>query len=378
MKIVFTGGHFSPAYAVIKKMQKENEVFVVGRKFAFEGGTNETYEYKICKKEHIPFAAIKAGRLQRKLTRYSLTALGRFPVGVYSAITILKRERPDVVVTFGGYIGLPVAIAASLLHIPVVLHEQTQKAGLSAKLISRFASVILVSFESSVSYFNVQKTVLTGNPLREELFEDIDVPAFHAKLPIIYITGGSTGAHAINLLVMEIIPDLVSEFFVVHQAGSQDSNDIEKLLALKEKLPEQHRKNYIVEKFYTPQEVSYLLKNSSLVVSRSGINTVLELMALGSMAILIPLPYGQQNEQRENAKLYASTGLGEYMEQDTITASALLLKMRAMIKEQKKYRDNAKNAAQYVHKDAVNKIIQQIYHYGRREKRGNSSSPEKA
>lgn len=377
MKIVFTGGHFSPAYAVIKKAQKENEVFVIGRKYAFEGDRNETYEYKICKKENIPFSAIKAGRLQRKFTRHSLLAFGRFPVGVYAALKILKKEKPDVAVTFGGYIGLSVSIAASLLHIPIILHEQTQKAGLSAKLISRFASVVLISFESSKSYFNAKKTVLTGNPLREELFEKVDMPVFHTQLPIIYITGGSTGAHAINSLFSEIIPELVTDFFVVHQAGSQESNDLEKLYAIKEKLPPKFKNNYIVEKFYTPLEVSYLLKNSSLVVSRSGINIVLELMALGAVALLIPLPYGQQNEQRENAKLYASTGLGEYVEQDDITPSRLLTKMRVMIKEQKNYRSNADSAAKYVHKDAVDKIIQQIYQYGRREERRNTNSPQK-
>lgn len=374
MKIIFTGGHFSPAYAVIKKLDSSNQILVIGRKYAFEGDTNETYEYKMCVQENIPFVGITAGRLQRKFTKHTVKSAAKFPIGVYKALNILKREKPDVVVTFGGYIGLPVAIAASILRIPVVLHEQTQRAGLSAKLISRFASVVLLSFDSSKKYFGGKKTVITGNPIREELFQSIDVDRFHSQKPLIYVTGGSTGAHAINTFVKDILPDLVSEFFVVHQTGSQDSQDYETLQKMREALSSSISKNYIVEKFFTPKEVSYLLKNASLVVSRSGINTVLELMALGTVGLLIPLPYGQQNEQKENAQLFTQTGLGEYALQDDLTGEVLLSKMRAMIKEQKKYKLNAQKAASYVHKDAVEKIIQEIYKYGRREK-GRSSYP---
>jgi UDP-N-acetylglucosamine--N-acetylmuramyl-(pentapeptide) pyrophosphoryl-undecaprenol N-acetylglucosamine transferase len=378
MKIIFTGGHFSPAHAVIKKIQKDNEVLVIGRKYAFEGHANETLEYKICIKENIPFVPIKAGRLQRKFTRFTIQAAGRFPLGVYSALRILRQEKPDVVVTFGGYIGLSVAIAASLLHIPIVLHEQTQKAGLSARLISRFASVVLVSFETSKEYFKNKPVVLTGNPIREELFEEFDIPEYHSQLPLVYVTGGSTGAHAINSFVGEILQELTSEFFLVHQTGSQGSNDIEVMRKMKDELPPHLKKNYVVEKFFTPKEVSYLLKNASLVISRSGINTVLELMALGTVGLLIPLPFGQQNEQKENAILYSSTGLGEFVLQDEINGRVLLQKMRAMIKEQKNYRLNAKNALRYVHKDAVEKIIKQIYQYGRKaSKRGSSNYLEK-
>lgn len=376
MKIIFTGGHFSPAYAVIKRIQKEHNVAVIGRRYAFEGHQNETLEYLQCKKDKIPFFEINAGRLQRKFTKYSAQSVVKFPNGVIQAIKILRDQKPDVVVTFGGYVGLPIAIASYVLRIPVVLHEQTQKAGLSSKIIGRFASKILISFDSSIPYFPKHKTVLTGNPIREEIFQKRDIKKFHTTRPLIYITGGSTGAHAINMTVSKILPDLTSNYFVVHQTGSQDTNDFENLVNLRAQLTTSTRENYIVEKFFSPIEVAYLFQNASLVVSRAGINTVTELLALGTVALLIPLQYGQQNEQKDNAMLMSSTGLGEYLLQENITAQKLLEKMRDMIKEQKNYKKHAQNALKYIHKDAVDKIIEQIYFYGRR-KEGNLDSPEK-
>ena len=187
MKIVITGGHFSPAHSVIKKLTKSDEILVIGRRYAFEGDTNETYEYQICQRELISFSEIKAGRLQRKLTSRSIPAALKFPKGIYDALKILKDFNPDVVVTFGGYVGLPVALASSILKIPVVLHEQTQNAGLSSKLIAKVASVICVSFDSSLKHFKQKNVVLTGNPIREEILK-LKNTASNSEKTIIYIT----------------------------------------------------------------------------------------------------------------------------------------------------------------------------------------------
>lgn len=369
MKIIFTGGHFSPAYAVIKKLMGKHQIVVVGRRYAFEGDKNETFEYRLCKTKSIPFLTINAGRLQRKFTSHSIVAAAKFPTGIFEALKILRSQKPDIVVTFGGYIGLPVSLASKLLGIPVVLHEQTQKAGLASRIIARFASVVLISFESSRHYFGNARVVLSGNPLREELFQENIPNPFHSNLPIIYITGGSTGAHAINMLIKDVLFDIVSDFHVVHQVGSQASNDYQMMRDERKKLPVDLQKNYTVEHFFSPLEVSYLLKNSVLVVSRSGVNTVTELMATGAVALLIPLPYGQHNEQKDNAEFYSMLGLGEYIEQDGLTGSILASKMRDMIKKRQDYAANGKNALQYIHKDAADKISELITGYGRREER---------
>lgn len=368
MKIVITGGHFSPAHAVIKKIRRNNEILVIGRKYAFEGDTNETHEYRICQKENIPFKVLNAGRLQRKFSKHTIPAALKFPGGVFIALKLLKEFKPDVVVTFGGYIGLPVTIAAFILHTPVVLHEQTQGAGLSSRLIGKFASVILLSFNSSKTYFGNKTTILTGNPIRPEIFEDGEMLNLATDKNIIYITGGSTGSRLINQTLYEILPELLKDFTVVHQTGnSKESEDFEKFRQFRQKLSSKLQNNYIVKEFFSPENVSWLLKNASLVVSRAGINTIFEMMVCKSPGLLIPLEIGQENEQKENARFFARIGMGTYIEQKDLDPIGLLLRIRAMIKEQKKYKDNAKNADPYIIKNADENIATWVLQYGKRK-----------
>jgi UDP-N-acetylglucosamine--N-acetylmuramyl-(pentapeptide) pyrophosphoryl-undecaprenol N-acetylglucosamine transferase len=365
MRIIITGGHFSPAYAVIQKIEKDNNILVIGRKHAFEGDKNETYEYRLCIDKGIPFKDLNAGRLQRKFTRYTLFSAAKFPGGIVGALKILHAFKPDVVVTFGGYIGLAVALAASVLRIPVILHEQTLRAGLSSKIIGKFASAVLISFESSRKYFKNEKVILTGNPIREEFFKRTDIKDFKSSLPLIYVTGGSTGAHAINEVFFELIPQLVKEYTIVHQTGKNTQfEDSKKAYELKTELPRDVQKNYIPRPFFLPEEVSFLFQNAALVVSRSGINTVTELMALGTPGLLIPLPFGQLNEQKENAQLFEKTGGGKYLEQNEMTPERLLATLHAMINEGKGYKKNAGFVNEYIHIDAADKISKIIYRYG--------------
>lgn len=371
MKIVITGGHFSPAYSVIRKVKNTDEILVIGRKYAFEGDKNETLEYKLCKKENIPFISINAGRLQRNFSKHTLPSFLRLPKGIYDAIKILKKENPDVILTFGGYVGLTVSLAAKTLNIPVILHEQTQKSGLSARLISKFASVICISFETSKSYFKDKNVVFTGNPIREEIYKFPDMK-INTKRPIVYITGGSTGSHALNQAVFEIIDELLDEYFVVHQTGnSQVFRDYEKLKSKKESLNVDKKEKYLLKEFFEPEEVGYLLHKSDLVVSRAGANIVSELMVIGVVSLLIPLPHGQQNEQLENAIMFKNTGLGLYLEQKNLTPERLLSLISDMIRNKQNYLKNKDIASNLIKKDAAEKIIEQVYVYGRkgREKR---------
>lgn len=365
MKIVITGGHFTPAYSVLRKIPKGNEILIIGRKFAFEGEKIETFEYKICRKSDIPFKEIEAARLQRKFTRYTLPSLIKFPRGIYTAIKYLKAFKPDVVVTFGGYVGLTVAFASFILRIPVVLHEQTQKAGLSSRLISKFASKVLISFESSRKFFPSRHIVLTGNPLRDELFKTYDFAKYNSSKPIIFVTGGSTGSHFINKIIGKIIHKLVTDFTIVHQTGDNKFKDYENLSVKRNLLEEKLRSNYILQKFTSPEETTYLFQKSSLVISRSGINTVCELIALQKKALLIPLPYGQINEQKDNAILYKKTGLGDFEEQKNLESEELLQKIHDMINEPKKKMDNV-SYDNIIYKNAAEGIAQQVLEYGRR------------
>lgn len=365
MKIVVTGGHFSPAYSIIQKIRNGNEILVVGRKHAFEEDKSETFEYKVCKKLDIPFKSIKTGRLSRRLSLNTFKSLAKFPIGIYKSTKILKDFKPDVVVTFGGYIGLPVAIAAFLLKIPVVLHEQTQKAGLSSKLISKFSTVILVSFESSREFFKGKNVVLTGNPLRSEFF-DKNKNSLGIQNPSIYVTGGSTGSHFINDIVSKILPNLLSDYQVFHQTGdSKEFNDYDNLKKI-------NHKNYNVAKFYNPSEVFELLKSVDLVISRSGINTVCEIIATGAVSLLVPLPIGQLNEQKDNAIFVKQLGIGDFMLQVDITPEKLLERIDDMIRNKQSFKKNFVSSRKFIVFDSTDKIVEQIYLHGRGGKKENN------
>lgn len=361
MKVLITGGHFSPAQAVLAELKKRGvEVFVVGRRHPFEGDKSLSFEYLVSERENLPFYEIKTGRFQRKFTAYTISSLLKTPSGFFSSISILRKVRPDVVITFGGYIGLPVGLAAAVMGIPVVLHEQTQNMGLAARFLSYFAQKICISFKSSETHFPESKTVFTGNPVRAEIIETKNkIPLPAGK--VVYITGGSTGSHFINSLMYEIAEKLLSDFILVHQTGeSLKYDDYDRLQKLRESFDENKKKRYILRKFIFPEEIGSIFAQADLILSRSGANSVSEIMMTQKMSLLIPLPHGQDNEQLVNAKLIESLGIGEYIEQDNATSVAVLSKIHSMSENENVYRKNMGKTKEFVVLGAASKIADVI------------------
>src|SRR3989344_6440377 len=184
MKVLITGAHFTTAVAVIEELKnlsalpyrqaggrqdKENiEIVYVGRKTTMEGDSSPSAESQILPKMGVKFIPIVAGRLQRSFTLYTVPALLKIPVGFLQSIYIILREKPDVVVSFGGYVGVPVVFVSWLWSIPILIHEQTLVSGLANKISGLFADKVAVSFNMEHS-FNKEKVILTGNPIRKEI-----------------------------------------------------------------------------------------------------------------------------------------------------------------------------------------------------------------
>jgi UDP-N-acetylglucosamine--N-acetylmuramyl-(pentapeptide) pyrophosphoryl-undecaprenol N-acetylglucosamine transferase len=367
MRIIITaggGGHFAPALSVINTLPKEWDVLFIGRKYAFEADKTLSFEFKTAQEIGLPFQAISAGRLQRHWSRHAIPAFLRFPLGFLQAYRILSTYKPHLILSFGGYVSLPVVLAGALLRIPIVVHEQTLKVGLSNSIAAHVAKTICVSWEPSKQYFPKEKVVFTGNPLKLDKKEQKDFFKTHpiapkdTSLPLLYITGGSLGSHAINELIADCIEKLLQKYVIVHQSGdAQEYKDFDSLLAKRNALPKHLQDRYIVTKFIDPYEVASLLQKATLVVSRAGMSTVSELLYFGKPTLFIPLPISQNNEQMENALFFKNQGLGEVFPQKTLSGERLYEHIVSMVTHHERYLKNAPKAKTLIQPDAASHIL---------------------
>lgn len=362
MKIAIIGGHLAPALAVMDSLATTDKIVFFGRASAFEGDQSPSLESQLMQKRGIPFVPITTARLQRKLSRHTFPAFSKLPLGFSQALTALRKYKPDVVLSFGGYLSLPVCFAAKTLGIPVVIHEQTLQAGVANKIVGKIANKICISWESSRPFFPPEKTVLTGNPLRKFQMSNFKYPISNDEnLPLLYITGGSAGSHAINELVKGALETLLQRTRIIHQTGdAKQFQDFEKLQAQKAALPRELQEHYSIHTFIAPEETGALMQQASLVVGRSGMNTVTELLYFGTPALLIPLPYGQKNEQQNNAEFLHTLGMADVLLQEEASAAVLAERVFAMLDTITTYKHHAREGKPLIHEDAAEKILQQL------------------
>lgn len=360
MKIVLIGGHLSPALSVLEALPSDCEVLFIGRKYTFEGDNAESLEYVTITGLKIPFVELNTGRLQRKLTRHTISSFFKLPSGIFKSFLTLIKFKPDVVVGFGGYVSLPVIFCAYLLRIPVVIHEQTLEAGFANKFSGKFATKICISWNSSIKYFPKDKVVLTGNPIRQFAVRSSQFEIGN-KFPVIYVTGGSSGSHFINVIIKGCLKDLLGKYNVIHQTGdAQEFNDFEKLAEERSILPAGLAERYHVEKFIEPNLIGSILEKADLVITRSGMNTITELIHFGKPALLIPLPFSQNSEQLKNAKFLEKLGLGKVLYQTELDSKKLLQAIMSMFRGIKNYKINNEKLKELPGKNAAANIIEVI------------------
>lgn len=335
-KLFITGGHLAPAKAVIEEIcdtKPDWKIIFIGRQYEFEGSGVPSKEKEVISSMGIEFVNITAGRLQRSFSKHTFSSLAKFPIGFFQALRVCNKEHPDVVVSFGGYVALPVVLAAFVCHVPVITHEQTRVVGLANRIIGFFAKKICLSFPDIDHTFAPGKTMVTGLPMRKELFNVKLFAPFRANIathPLLYITGGTTGSVSLNELVFPIIQALVRQYTVVHQTGKASVATAEHIQAL---LPVDAQRRYITGDYFDERTVGWLLRNALLVVGRSGANTVTELAFFGTNALLIPLPWAGRNEQLKNAQWLASFGNASIIHQASVTPQALLSAIYSSVKK---------------------------------------------
>ena len=313
---VVGGGHLTPALATIEKLlDKKASILFVGREVTdiYNSASKEMLE---AEKLGVGFETISPAKFHRKPLSRNVSEPKKALISIAQAFKIIRRFNPDVVLCFGGYVALPIALIARLKSIPIITHEQTSVLGKSNQVISKFATRLAISWESSVAQSN--KVILTGNPIRTQITNKQATPEWFQKqkLPLIYITGGNQGARDINRYIVNNLEKLTKKYQLIHQTGdARDREDYNLALQAKKSLPKTLRKNYSPKTWLADKEVAWLMQSADLVVGRSGANTIAELLVNETNSLLIPLPFSAKGEQYANAQKAVQMGFGAILEE---------------------------------------------------------------
>ncbi|MEK9143259.1 MAG: UDP-N-acetylglucosamine--N-acetylmuramyl-(pentapeptide) pyrophosphoryl-undecaprenol N-acetylglucosamine transferase [Patescibacteria group bacterium] len=340
--ICITGGHLTPALAVIDEIKRQKllwKLVFIGRSHAFEGGGSPAHEERLISAFGIPFHALFTGRQG--------PSMWKFPIGFFQSFFLLASYRPKAVLSFGGYIALPVAIAAWILRIPIITHEQTEDLGLANAIIARLARRVLLARE-------------IGIPMRNALFHPPGQPLsfpIDSKLPLIYITGGSTGAQSLNAFVYPNVGELIGHNAVIHQVGTPGLGEA---LRVKEALTKTMRSRYIVVSYLDIGDLSWVYHNAVLLIGRAGANTVAEVSALGLPALFIPLPWAAGNEQSHNAARLEKSGTAVVVNQHALTPASFLTHVFELMQHLDTHRYAAKRVALAYPRSAASKIVDEV------------------
>ncbi|WP_338704344.1 UDP-N-acetylglucosamine--N-acetylmuramyl-(pentapeptide) pyrophosphoryl-undecaprenol N-acetylglucosamine transferase (plasmid) [Streptomyces sp. Q6] len=316
-----TGGHTYPALTAVRTLQARLTAVGGGLDVLWVGKA-DSLEERVAAGEGIAFASVAVGKIRRSKNPIKMASpanvadMSRVPLGVMQARKAINNFRPDVVLATGGYVAVPVGIAATrLCRVPLVVHEQTVRLGLANKTLAGAASGIAVSSESSLSLLPEgvrDRAVVTGNPVRPEVLsgqpdkavQALGLGGFDRRLPTVYVTGGAQGSLQINTLVRDLLPWLLERANVIHQCGPDHVDELRRsAAALAPQLAARHHLTA-----YVGPELPDVLALADVVISRSGAGTIAELTALGKASVLVPLATSAGNEQAHNAEHLEKVG----------------------------------------------------------------------
>lgn len=346
MKILFSGGgtmgSVSPLVAIYEECRKNNnnadDFLFIGTKTGPEKKAIESYK--------IPFRSVSSGKFRRYLSWQNITDPFKIIAGFFQALQIVWKFKPDVVVVAGAFVGVPVAYASWLLRKPVVVHQQDIIAGLANKLMANISRKITVSFEVSLKDFNTKKTILTGNPVRQEFYycnreESREFFKLSSDLPVLLVMGGGTGAQGINEIMKKAITDLVKFCQVIHVTGQGKKIEIQS-------------ENYHQFEFLTSELIEALCV-ADVVVSRCGISTLSELSIMGKVSILIPMP---DSHQEFNANYYQKHDAALVLSQKGMTPAMFVGVVKDLFLNRKNQRELlSRNISKIMAKDGAKRVV---------------------
>jgi UDP-N-acetylglucosamine--N-acetylmuramyl-(pentapeptide) pyrophosphoryl-undecaprenol N-acetylglucosamine transferase len=351
-----TGGHTSPGLAVATLLHERS-------KTCAWIGSRTGIEAQRVPPTGIPYVAISTGKLRRYWAWQNVADLAiNVPAGAVGAIRALRALRPRVVFGTGGFVALPVVFGAALLRVPVVLHEQTAVPGLANRVCARFARRIAVTFPDHEGKFPASRVVVTGNPLRPELRQGsrssvIAQFQLDPAVPLVYVTGGAQGAHRVNRVVGDALPQLTEHAQIIHQCGDNPTTgDRRWLEERRAALPPALARRYTVVP-YVGAELAGIYAAAALVVARAGAGTVNECCQLGVPALYIPLPGTRGDEQTENARMVERLGGAVVLPQSMLTTARLVEDIRGLLADPARLKQMGEHARTLAVPDAAERIV---------------------
>ncbi|HKP53191.1 MAG TPA: undecaprenyldiphospho-muramoylpentapeptide beta-N-acetylglucosaminyltransferase [Chloroflexia bacterium] len=368
-----TGGHVSPAVAVIERL-RERSASEGWRLDLLYIGSVAGVERRTMKELGVHYRAIQTGKLRRYLSLQTpVDLLVRLPFGGLQAFRAVRQFRPDAIFSTGGYVCVPTVAAGRMLRVPSLTHEQTALVGLANRIAGRFATKVAVSYPQSVRYFKPGKVIVTGNPVRPAILRgDAERGAarfqFEASTPTLYVTGGAQGSHAINMAVRDALPRLLECCQVVHQCGEGpdgSGDDLRMLQKAQEELPAPLQARYRLQA-YVGEELGDVYALASLVLGRAGAGTVNELANLGKPAILVPLPGAAGGEQEANARALEKEGGAVVILQDDLTPDLLIETVCDLIADTARLTSMREGASRLAMPGAADAIVDALLALGAR------------
>ena len=336
MRVLLTGGgtagHINPAIAIanyIKEKEKDSEFLFVG--------TERGLEKTLVPKCGYDIKFIDVMGLKRSLSAQNIKVFINYVKSMGEARRIIKDFKPDIVIGTGGYVCAPVIKVASSLKIPTIIHEQNVFPGLAIKMLARKADITAISFEETRTMMKAKRMVLTGNPLRPDLFKPHDIDLVRAKYgfdekPIVLMFGGSLGADKMNEALVRMVADGdVNGFNLIASTGERHFELVSKKLSDAGVNPQKIRNIKIVPYIYNMEEIFFA---ADVVVGRAGAITVSEITALGKAAVLIPSPYVAHNHQEYNARYLEKNGAAKVVLENEVSGKRIAEEIGDILKNQ--------------------------------------------
>jgi UDP-N-acetylglucosamine--N-acetylmuramyl-(pentapeptide) pyrophosphoryl-undecaprenol N-acetylglucosamine transferase len=355
INIILTGGGTMGSVIPLLAVAEEFKKVAPATDFLWIGTKNGP-EKKVVLKYGINFKTVPSGKLRRYFSGWNILAPFQIFGGFCKTFWLILKFKPQMILSVGGFVAVPVVWAGWFLRAPSLIHQQDVRPGLANKLTSPFAKVITVTFSDSLKYF--PKAIVTGNPVREEIFAGSAERAkeffkLEKDLPALLALGGGTGALELNKIMVQSAPELLKVCQIIHITGGR-LDELSKLEAeaLKKENSRYHLFDFLISEFKDAYAAA------DLVISRAGMGTLTELAVLGKPTILIPIP---KSHQEDNAWYFKKRNAVYILDQAQLTPENFVAAVQELINNKVELENLSRNIKELMPPDAAQKIIEEIF-----------------